>query len=303
MPPSTHPRSGWFVTAVVVALALSPLAAFAKPVAQNEAVTAVQGWLTQPGHGLKTPLGNAIKNTEVYSDAAGAPLYFVVNLKPSGFVIVPADNLVEPILCFSPAGKFIASETNPLGALVMRDVPGRLALARAKPAAADLQPHQKAAQHKWGQFRVGATVGAALPGLSSVSDVRVSALIQSLWDQAGAAGGTCYNYYTPNNYYDGCVATAMGQLMRFYQYPTAGVGTASFSIWVNGSLQSANLRGGNGSGGPYDWADMPLVPASGLTTTQRQAIGALCYDAGVSVNMQYASRQLRRSIRPRSCPL
>ena len=106
-------------------------------------LTAVQGWLKQPGHGLKAPLGNAIKNTEVYTDAAGAPLYFVVNLKPSGFVIVPADDLVEPILCFSPAGKYVASEKNPLGALVMHDVPGRLALARAKPAAANLQPHQK----------------------------------------------------------------------------------------------------------------------------------------------------------------
>ena len=81
----------------------------------------------------------------------------------------------------------------------------------------------------------------------------------------------------------------MAQLMRFYQYPTAGVGTAGFTVWVNGNPQTANLLGGNGSGGPYDWADMPLVPANGVTALQRQAIGALCYDAGISVNMQYTS--------------
>ena len=34
---------------------------------------------------------------------------------------------------------------------------------------------------------------------------------------------------------------------------------------------------------------MPYIPASGLTTTQREAIGALCYDAGISVNMSYTS--------------
>jgi len=281
-------RNAGFAAAVVVALTLSPLAAFAKPVVQNDAATAVQGWLKQPGHGLRTPLGAAVKNTEVYTDAAGAPLYFVVNLRPSGFVIVPADDLVEPILSFSPAGQYVASEKNPLGALVMRDVPARLALARAKPADGNLPPHQQKAQHKWAQLRVAGTVGAVLPGLSSVSDLRVAPLTQSQWDQGDAAGVTCYNYYTPDNDVDGCVATAMAQLMRFYQYPTAGVGTAGFTIYVNGNPQTADLLGGNGSGGPYNWAQMPLVPANGVTAAQRQAIGALCYDAGVSVNMEYA---------------
>ncbi|MGD1000582.1 MAG: C10 family peptidase [Candidatus Brocadiia bacterium] len=282
---SDRTRSAGFAAAIIIALALSPLAAFAKPIVQNDAATAAQGWLKQPGHGLKTPLGNAVRNTQVYTDAAGAPIYFVVNLNPSGFVIVPADDLVEPVLCFSPAGKYVASEKNPLGALVMRDVPVRLALARAKPVAG----RQQAAQRKWAQFRAAGTVGAALPGLTSVSDLRVAPLTQSQWDQGDAAGVTCYNYYTPDNDVDGCVATAMAQLMFFYQYPTAGVGTAGFTIWVNGNPQMANLLGGNGSGGPYDWADMPLVPSNGVTTTQRQAIGALCYDAGVSVNMAYTS--------------
>ena len=287
MRPPNHSSSAGFALAMIAAVWLFCPAALAKPIVQDDAVTAVHGWLHQPGRGLKTPLGNEVKDTEVYTDAAGDPLYFVVNLQPSGFVIVPADDLVEPILFFCPAGQYVASEKNPLGALVMQDVPGRLALARAKAAAANLQPHQKNAQRKWGQLRA-ATADAALPGLSSVSDLRVAAIMQSLWDQSSTAGGLCYNYYTPGNVYDGCVATAMAQLMRFYQYPTAGVGTASFEIEANGTWESANLRGGNGSGGPYDWADMPLVPANGLTTTQRQAIGALCYDAGVSVNMEYS---------------
>ena len=55
------------------------------------------------------------------------------------------------------------------------------------------------------------------------------------------------------------------------------------------AAQYAYLRGGNGSGGPYDWNDMTLVPDCSTTLTQRQAIGALTYDAGVAVNMQYAS--------------
>lgn len=40
---------------------------------------------------------------------------------------------------------------------------------------------------------------------------------------------------------------------------------------------------------PYVWTDMVLDPTNSITETERQAIGALHYDAGVSVGMSYAS--------------
>ena len=185
MRPSSRPRSVWFVTAVVALVSLFSPGAFAKPVAKEDAAKAVSGWLKQPGRGLKAPIGNAVKETEVFTDAAGNPEYYVVYLKPSGFVIVPADDLVEPIICFSPAGRYVASDRNPLGALVMRDIPGRLALARAKQPAAAAQPRLKDAQRKWEKFRAAAAAaGAALRArLTSVSDVRVAPLTQTEWDQ------------------------------------------------------------------------------------------------------------------------
>ncbi len=39
-----------------------------------------------------------------------------------------------------------------------------------------------------------------------------------------------YNYYTPGNYRTGCVATAMAQLMRYHQHPTAPIGVLGF--WI-----------------------------------------------------------------------
>jgi hypothetical protein len=133
-----------------------------------------------------------------------------------------------------------------------------------------------------------ATQGQEL-GLPNISDVRVAPLVQSRWNQAEVAGGYCYNYYTPKNYVCGCVATAMSQLMRYYRHPTAGVGTASFRIWVDGADRYENLRGGDGAGGPYVWDSMPYVPDASITEAQRQAIGALTHDTGVSVNMDYAA--------------
>jgi hypothetical protein len=132
-------------------------------------------------------------------------------------------------------------------------------------------------------------------GESTISDIRISPLVQSKWSQGDADGGLCYNYYTPNNYVCGCVATAFAQLMHYHKHPTDGVGIKKFTISVGDSLreedqipQEKSLRGGDGSGGPYEWANMVLDPSQGLTTDQRQAIGALTHDAGVAVRMAYS---------------
>lgn len=123
----------------------------------------------------------------------------------------------------------------------------------------------------------------------SVSDIRVAPLVQSAWNQGSERGFNCYNYFTPNNYVDGCVATALGQLMRYWQYPSAGIGRVTRTVYVNGTPQSATTRGGDGSGGAYNWSAMPLIPSTATyNASQWQMIGSLCFDAGVSVNMQYA---------------
>lgn len=127
-------------------------------------------------------------------------------------------------------------------------------------------------------------------GIASISDIRISPLLSSAWSQSTSKGQYCYNYYTTNHCVAGCVATAMAQLMRFYQYPAAGIGQKTYQIKYNGSWIDATTRGGDGNGGAYVWSDMPLVPTSEVYDTNKWAqIGALCYDAGVSVNMQYAT--------------
>ena len=181
----------------------------------------------------------------------------------------------------------------PLGTLVSRDLPHRLIQTRALPSDT-VRDAVTRAQQKWTKL-LEANSAQMRRSLASISDPRVDPLTQSTWDQATADddGKTaCYNYYTPpyntpgnpDNDYCGCVATAMAQLMRYWQYPTLGVGTGPYSIKITGQL-----RGGDGNGGPYQWANMPLSPETGTPTAQCQAIGALCSDAGVAVCMNYNS--------------
>lgn len=297
--------TGFLTATATLALALLLLPSgptAAAPVTADGASKAARGWLKADAHPLGATLGGAVQRVETFQDQAGLPLYHVVYLAPSGFVIMPAEDSVEPIIAFSSKGRFDPSLTNSLGAMVNQDLPERVAQARALKAAA---PGAEAlrATGKWRQYQQASEGSGASTNLPAnallLSDLRVAPLLQSQWDQQeaggeGSGGPACYNYYTPpytngsqNNYVCGCVATAMAQLLRYYQYPTVGVGVVSNSYEINGVTYEACLRGGNGTGGAYSWANMPLVPDDTISTAQCQAIGAIAYDAGIAVGMNY----------------
>jgi hypothetical protein len=301
-------RSKPLVLLLVILLA-AVTGAWARPTTPEQAGTVVAHWLVLDPRPLGAAMAPRVKEVRSFPAPNGSAAYYAVFLEPAGLVIVPADDLVEPIIAFLPEAVFFdPSLLNPLGALVSNDVPGRVLYVReleavsrrtGEPLPPESPPVQ--AQRKWAWLADPAVLTEALElGLPSLSDVRVAPFVKTRWSQTTVNYEACYNYYTPphsagdaTNYPCGCVATAMAQLMRYWRRPLAGVGTASFTIYVDGAPESRSLRGGDGAGGPYQWTLMeldPLHPVSPpLTLAQRQAIGALTHDAGVSVNMSYAS--------------
>jgi hypothetical protein len=282
----------------------------AAPMTAGHAKKLARAWVAENSKPMGAQLGGDIENVETFTDANSEPIYHVIYLRPNGFVIVPADDEIEPVICFASEGSFDPSPDNPLGALVSRDLPGRVNAARAMQKMVrsgkaiqsftrqemDIRHSGDKAFSKWSKLLNAADDSCSVPemSLSSVSDVRVSPLLQSRWNQTNVGSNACYNYYVPpysegstSNYPCGCVATAMAQYMRFWQYPTTGVGTGCFTVTVDGVATTKCLRGGDGSGGAYSWTDMTLVPNSSTALAQRQAIGALTYDAGVAVHMDY----------------
>jgi hypothetical protein len=76
---------------------------------------------------MEAQLGSTIHRTDVFTNRDGEIIYYVVYLDPSGFVVVPADDRIEPIIAFVERGIYDPSPDNPLGALVSRDLAGRMA--------------------------------------------------------------------------------------------------------------------------------------------------------------------------------
>ena len=90
-----------------------------------------------------------------------------------------------------------------------------------------------------------------------------------------ATGGPC------NKVYAGCVATAMAQIMKFWNWPAQGTSSHSYTHPTYGA-QTANFDSTT-----YDWTHMPIYLTSGSTNTQKTAVATLIYHCAVSVDMDF----------------
>ena len=199
----------------------------AKPVNKTDAGKMVAGWLKTNPKPLNAKLGGQVAATEVYNGADGSPAYYIVYLNPSGFVIVAADDAVEPVVGFVSGDAFYdPSPENPLGALVSRDLPGRVDAAKQGKIAAG---NATKARDKWNKHVAAGSDGAA-PMIAGVSDVRVAPLMQTKWGQDYVCNDTllCYNYYTPNQLVLRLYGNGDGANCALYAVPNGGHRRSSY---------------------------------------------------------------------------
>ena len=243
------------VLAAILCLFLPYSSLWAAPTTAGDAETVVQGWLQLDPQPLGASLGQEVSRVQTFTNDQGDIIYYVVYLRPAGFVVVSADDLVEPIIAFAAEGMYDPAPESPLGALVTGDLNPRVQAARETPVASalSLQAASKT-QQKWGdllsraQKSMGKIEALSAPPICTggPSDIRVAPFTETRWGQGNVKGGTlpCYNFYTPqaddtgyvrwgpdngkekssNNYPCGCVAAAMAQLMYYYKHPATDVG-------------------------------------------------------------------------------
>ena len=93
-----------------------------------------------------------------------------------------------------------------------------------------------------------------------------------------------YNMHCPSYTMTGCVATAMAQVMKYWNYPAFGQGSHSYSDDSGYGLQSADFGDTR-----YDWDHMPNRLTSSSSAVEKEAVATLMYHCGVSVNMNYST--------------
>src|ERR1700744_6276854 len=104
-----------FACAIFLACSIcfNPFAS-AVPVTAEKAAKAVRGWLRRDHAPLGKALSTNIARTEAVKNGSGEIIYFVAHLSPSGFVILTADDAVDPIIAFSATGSFDTASRNPM---------------------------------------------------------------------------------------------------------------------------------------------------------------------------------------------
>lgn len=270
----------------------------AAPVGTNDAARAVRAWVRRGGV-LGAKLGAEVASVGVNTTTNDLKFYSV-QMVGGGTVFTSADDGLEPILAFSSEQSAAAANDpkSPLYTLLHRDIVGRAAArSSVKRAAASASVTASQPEAKWSQLlaeaarlEADAANGVKRPALAAaatVGDLRVAPLLKTKWGQeTDGYGNPCYNAYTPNNYVCGCVATAMAQIMFYHKWPQTSRPPVTKDCFVDDQPMSRTSYGGT-----YDWANIPLEPngadADAMTATQLQAIGKLCYDAGVSVRMNW----------------
>lgn len=187
---------------------------------------------------------------------------YLVNLMPTGFVLVSADNSAQPVLGYDFKTKW-SEETLPIQLKSQIDNwKKQLNYIVTNNLLADAY-----IRAEWQRLDV---INTSFIPQRNYRDV--SPLINSIWGQ-----GDYYNAQCPSGTPVGCVATAMSQIMRYWAYPTTGQGSHSYVHPVYGT-QSADFGSTT-----YQWSSMPISLSSSNT-----AVATICRQAGVSVDMDYA---------------
>lgn len=245
----------------------------AKPVSPGTAQTVAQNFYSQTYH----VAANSVTLAYTEKDASGKEVYYAFNIANGGFVIISAEDAGHPVIGYSNEGKYIAPKAGTNLDYWMGKRKKEIISMRSQ----KLVPTAQIAQ-EWVSYINNTPVTnknkfhKALGGTYPSSTVY---LVQSKWDQS-----PYYNADCPGGSVTGCVATAMSQIMRYWSYPNKGRGSSSYcDCTASGFSQNYGTLSANYGNTIYNWTNMPLSVKSANAD-----VATLMYDAGVSVDMDYA---------------
>ena len=199
--------------------------------------------------------------------------YYIFNNEEGGFVIVAGDDCATPILGYSTEGCIDPNNLPIQLEELLNEYAEEIQL-----AAKNNDQATDSIKALWNAYYSAPQ--------SRNAKAAVNALIATSWNQY-----PYYNIKCPSDQSlpsrleghttTGCVATAMAQIMKYWEYPETGTGNKSYRSQRYGTL-SANFANTT-----YEWDNMPNKLTSSSTSTQKNAVATLMYHCGVAVEMDY----------------
>lgn len=255
--------------ALLCLMLATAIGAAAAPVDVQKAMRAAQNYMTLNG-------GSGVSLVDITATTPFNEFYLFAGSDGKGFVLVAGDDCVVPILGYSATGTF-----------VVKGMPAHIK-EWLEDCEAQIRYYREHASPIVAAHNEGGTAAAAwerlLDGQQPQGEPKtsVSPLLSTTWAQNPLYNNMCpYDNYAGEYAVTGCVATATAQVMKYWNHPTTGYGSHSYTCWNYGSL-SANFGTTT-----YDWNNMPNALTSSTSSTRVNAVAKLMYHVGVAVEMDY----------------
>ena len=208
----------------------------------------------------------------------GGTDYYVFNVKGGeGFVVVAGDDRVRPILAYSTTGKYNPNDVADGFHYTLDGFRKEIQYVREHNLSAtpDIVAEWKRVNETGSLNRGGQTRAVVEP------------LCHSIWNQNYPWNSQCPpcvdTLGNGGHVFAGCAATAMGQVMKFWDWPNIGNGSHSYNAEDIGTL-SANFGETE-----YHFELIPLALDSTSSEEEIYYVSQLLYHLGIALDMQYSA--------------
>ncbi|WP_164995826.1 C10 family peptidase [Miniphocaeibacter massiliensis] len=200
-----------------------------------------------------------------------AKLLYVFNKSNGGFIIVSGDKRATDILGYSEDSKFDYN-----------NAPENL-----KGWISSYEDQIKYIQNNPDEFSTRIADKLEVKRIAEENTLKVNPFMNDIkWNQLEPYNLKAPEYTSGRRSATGCVATAMAQVMKYYNYPNQGVKDASYE-WRNPYTGIVTKLSSDISNHVYAWKNMPKDYEGVTDEVQRMNVAQLMYDSGVSTKMEY----------------
>ncbi len=218
---------------------------------------------------LRTPM--------VRLDTRWDAFYLFAPAEGEGFVIVAADDRVRPVLAYSFHNNAMRGTVGPAMSWWLDGWQQQID---------ELRKEKDGERNKeWKQL----LEGKGIPQPLTVVDP----MLTTQWGQDTPYNDSCptrIEFGATVRALTGCVATAMAQVMKYWNYPERGTGTHTYnSVSIFGLGYTFGEQTANFGATTYDWGNMPDHLTVSSPNVQKAAVATLMYHCGVASDMYYGS--------------
>ena len=246
-------------------LLITLLAAGVAASAQAKVLTPDEALQRAAGNsGMQKAIGKSVSDSRLMYTlrAEDQPALYVFDKSSenTGYLVLSADDMAYPVLGYADKGDFDPDNMPEAMKWWLQQYADQIAYARKN---------------------------AGKPVMTTAKDDNrepIAPQIKTEWDQVEPYNNQCPSYSGIRTY-TGCVATAIAQVMKYWEYPERGKGTISYTASSIQKRLSMNF-----AAKAFDWGNMLLRYDEGkYTDEQAAAVAYLMKACGYAVKMDYGT--------------